>query len=137
MLEDKRFPIKAKLFRGLADLSRLKILEVLRAGPKCVSELVTLTGLSQPNVSAHLSCLTECGLVTSTPEGRRVYYRLAHGNVETLLALADIVLDNCQAGIVSCPNYEANADSERVTNPSDQAAQVTKMAKSEGNEEHD
>ena len=63
MLEDKRFPTKAKLFRGLADLSRLKILEVLRTGSKCVSELVTLTGLSQPNVSAHLSCLAECGLV--------------------------------------------------------------------------
>ena len=107
MLEDKRFPTKAKLFRGLADQSRLKILEVLRTGSKCVSELVTLTGLSQPNVSAHLSCLAECGLVVGIPEGRRVYYRLARDDVEALLGLADLVSDNCKDGIDSCPNYRA------------------------------
>lgn len=133
MMKDERFSFKAKLFRGLADLSRLKILEILRSGPRCVSELVTLTGLSQPNVSAHLSCLAECGLVTGMPEGRRVYYRLAHGNVEALLALADLVLDKCHAGIVSCPNYEVNKDSESATNSLDQAIE---MAKSESMEVH-
>lgn len=95
-----------------------------------MSELVILTGLSQPNVSAHLSCLAECGLVVGMPDGRRVYYRLAHGDVKALLTLADLVSDNCQAGIVSCPNYEVNTANESVINPSDK---VTVMTKSKGN----
>ena len=126
MLEDKNFPVKAKLFRGLADLSRLKLLEYLRPGPRCVSELVTLSGLSQPNVSAHLSCLAECGLVIGMPDGRRVYYRLAHDDVEALLALADLVLNNCQIGIVSCPNYQINAASEAVNKSSDHGSETAK-----------
>lgn len=50
---DLSLSLKAKFFRGLADTSRLARLEALRGGEKTVSELVTLTGLSQPNVSHH------------------------------------------------------------------------------------
>ena len=57
--------LKAKIFRGLADPSRLAILEALRSGEKRISEIVTLTGLSQPNVSGHLTCLKDCGLLVS------------------------------------------------------------------------
>jgi len=39
-----------------ADPSRLAVLEALRDGRRCVSDLVRLTGLTQPNVSAHLAC---------------------------------------------------------------------------------
>lgn len=56
--------LKAKLFRGFADPSRLAVLEALKDGARCVSEVVGITGLSQPNVSAHLSCLEDCGLLT-------------------------------------------------------------------------
>ena len=55
-------PCRAKLFRGLADSSRLAILESLRSGALSVSEIVAVTGLSQPNASNHLRCLSECGL---------------------------------------------------------------------------
>ena len=48
---------KAKLMRGFSDPSRLSILEILVDGPRRVSEIVMATGLSQPNVSTHLSCL--------------------------------------------------------------------------------
>ncbi|GEM_PF-1857552 len=104
MLSAELFGIKAKLFHGLADQSRLRILEGLRQGPRCVSELVASTGLSQPNVSAHLACLAGCGLVVGMPEGRRVYYRLAQDDVEALLSLADLVVDRCQGNMAACPN---------------------------------
>lgn len=109
MSDALRLPNKAKLFRGLADLSRLKILEFLRSGPKCVSELVALTNLSQPNASAHLACLRECGLVVARPDGRRVYYRLADPDIEALLAFADVALDKCESGIAACPNYQGGS----------------------------
>lgn len=53
--------LKAKLFRGFADPSRLSILEALRDGSLSVGEIATATALSQPNVSNHLSCLLDCG----------------------------------------------------------------------------
>jgi DNA-binding transcriptional ArsR family regulator len=68
---------KAKLFRALGDPSRLAVLEALRDGPKCVSELVAMTGLSQPNVSGHLSFLRDCNLVIREQRGRFAYYSLS------------------------------------------------------------
>ncbi|MGE3424773.1 MAG: ArsR/SmtB family transcription factor, partial [Dehalococcoidia bacterium] len=68
--------LKAKLFRGLGDRSRLSILESLADGTKNVSELVEETGLTQPNVSMHLDCLFCCGLVTRERRGRFVYYEV-------------------------------------------------------------
>ena len=58
--------VKAKLFNGFADPSRLSILEALRSGPLTVTDIVTTTGLSQSNVSNHLSCLRDCGLVSKS-----------------------------------------------------------------------
>ena len=54
--------LRAKLFRGLADASRLSILDALRTEPLSVGEIVAITGLSQSNASNHLRCLSECGL---------------------------------------------------------------------------
>ncbi|MGD2158330.1 MAG: metalloregulator ArsR/SmtB family transcription factor, partial [Anaerolineales bacterium] len=70
----KEQTIKAKLFRGFSDPSRLKILEVLRSGSLTVGEIVEKTGLSQPNTSNHLSCLRDCGLVLAEQNGRFVTY---------------------------------------------------------------
>lgn len=49
--------LKAKLFRGFSDSSRLAILEVLRSGSRTVGEIVEATGLTQSNASNHLGCL--------------------------------------------------------------------------------
>jgi len=68
--------LKAKLFRGFSDSSRLSILEALSAGPLIVNEIVERTGLSQSNVSNHLGCLRDCGLVVCEPKGRYMQYQL-------------------------------------------------------------
>jgi len=70
-----------------------------------VSEIVAETDLSQPNVSNHLRCLTECGLVASKPEGRFVYYRLSDPRVSRMLALADELLAGPVKGVARCKNY--------------------------------
>ena len=97
--------LKAKLFRGFADSSRLSILELLREGEKTVSELVSATGLSQSNVSNHLACLRDCGLVSARPEGRFTLYSLADDTVQELLAQADGLLQRAGCGIQECDNY--------------------------------
>jgi DNA-binding transcriptional ArsR family regulator len=70
--------LQAKLFRGFADTSRLSILESICDGPLTVSEIVVATSLSQSNVSNHLGCLRDCGLVTATQQGRYVHYQPLH-----------------------------------------------------------
>lgn len=99
--------LKAKLFRGFADPSRLALLEALREGPRTVGELVGATGLSQSNASNHLSCLRDCGLVAATQQGRYVTYQLSDLRVETLLGLADQVLADVARGVYECTRYTA------------------------------
>lgn len=99
------FSLQAKLFRGLSDQSRLAILEALRSGPLPVGQIVEATGLSQSNVSNHLRCLSDCGLVAGEQEGRFVYYRLGDQRIETLLRLADELLAEAGRKIFECTNY--------------------------------
>lgn len=102
----------AKLFRGFGDPSRLSILLLLRAGPRCVSEVVETTGLSQPNASMHLACLWECGLVEREPQGRSVYYRVASTSVTELLSLAEGILAANGDRIDCCPRYRTTRAEE-------------------------
>lgn len=106
--------LKAKLFRGFSDPSRLSILEALRDDARSVGELVEMTGLSQSNVSNHLACLLDCGLVLREPQGRRVIYRIADERVGTLLALADELLEEVAQGVYVCPRYDSPTTSAPI-----------------------
>jgi DNA-binding transcriptional ArsR family regulator len=101
--------VKAKLFRGFSDASRLSILETLRDGPRSVGDIVDATGLSQPNTSNHLSCLLDCGLVSREQQGRRVIYQLAAEQVNSLLTQADDLLAGIASGVETCHRYEEGA----------------------------
>ena len=98
--------LKARLFRGFSDMSRLSILEVLRDGPLPVGSIVEKTGLSQSNVSNHLRCLSDCDLVISTPQGRYTLYQLSDQRVAVLLELADELLSDVARGVYECTRYE-------------------------------
>lgn len=98
--------LKTKLFRGLADPSRLAILELLRKGPRNVSEIVEGTGLSQSNASMHLDCLWCCGLVNREVRGRFRVYRIASKSFLRILAAADGALEEVSDRIDECGRYE-------------------------------
>jgi ArsR family transcriptional regulator, cadmium/lead-responsive transcriptional repressor len=101
----KSIEIQAKLFRGFSDPSRLSILDVLRDGALTVTEIVEATGLTQSNVSNHLACLRDCGLVVTEQEGRFVYYELSDKRVAKLLNLADELLADVAKGVYECTRY--------------------------------
>lgn len=105
LTRDRPLTLQAKLFRGLSDYSRLSILQVLRSGPLTVGEIVAATGLSQPNASNHLRCLSECCLVASEQRGRFVEYRLSDPRIDRLLAMADEVLASTAQALDNCENY--------------------------------
>jgi DNA-binding transcriptional ArsR family regulator len=106
--------VQAKLFRGFSDPSRLAILDALRGGERTVGELVQATGLSQSNVSNHLGCLRDCGLVSVKNRGRYAFYALGDARVEQLLALADALLADVATGVYECTRYAPPAEAVAV-----------------------
>jgi len=64
------------VFNAIGEPHRREILDVLTTGEKAVGAIVNDLSLSQPQVSKHLRVLSEVGLVTCRPEGRRRLYRL-------------------------------------------------------------
>lgn len=78
-----------RLFKVLADPTRLALLRRLAEGDASVGELVAAVGSPpQSRVSNHLACLRWCELVTSEKVGRRVVYRLADDRVLSLIDMA-------------------------------------------------
>jgi DNA-binding transcriptional ArsR family regulator len=97
--------VRARFFHGLADPSRLAILDALRAGERTSGEAATAAGLSLSNASRHLACLRDCGLVESRQEWRHVYYRLADG-VAGLLAANDAFVERVAERVAACARPE-------------------------------
>src|SRR2546426_12338357 len=108
-----RTALIAKLFRGFGDVSRLSVLACLRDGPQSVGTIVTRTRLTQPNVSMHLRCLAECGLVTRERRERFVDYALADNRVVRLLDQAEELLLEVGGRIEICPRYEKRVGGKR------------------------
>lgn len=106
LLDEQQLQLKAKLFRGFSDPSRLSIIEVLRDGRKSVGELVEETGLSQSNVSNHLRCLSDCDLVQNERDGRYSYYRLSDDRIKEILNCSEQLLSEVAKGVYECTRYK-------------------------------
>lgn len=65
-------------FKGLADINRLRIINLLLQGELCGCDIQFVIGSSQSNVSRHLTYLKRSGLVSDRRAGYRVYYRLVN-----------------------------------------------------------
>lgn len=80
-------------FKALADVSRLRILNLLLHGELCVCDIQHVLEASQPNVSRHLSYLKNSGLVLDRRDGYRVFYRLADTKAATKKRLFEFLQD--------------------------------------------
>lgn len=101
---------RARLFRGFGDPSRLSILEALLDGPKKVGEIVQITGLSQPNVSSHLGCLRDCGLVAAQASGSYVIYQVSDDRVRLILETGAALLADTARGVYECTRFPATIE---------------------------
>jgi DNA-binding transcriptional ArsR family regulator len=63
-------------FQILADPTRRRLIEELRAGERSVNELVDVVDIGQPGVSRQLAILQDARFVAVRPEGRRRLYAL-------------------------------------------------------------
>lgn len=104
-LTDPKTELLAKLFKGFGDPTRLQVLLLLREGERNVRDLVEQTGFSQPNISAHLACLRDCGLVIARPAGRATFYSIADERVENLFLAAEDIVGRVATKLCSCDRY--------------------------------
>jgi ArsR family transcriptional regulator len=89
MTSDRTRELKADLLKALGQPTRLKILELLAEGERCVCEIFPAIQSEQSNVSKHLGFLRSQGIVIADRRGMRVFYRLADPGVGKLLEDAE------------------------------------------------
>lgn len=82
--------------KGLADPTRVRILNLLCAGELCVCDMVDILRLPQPTVSRHLAYLRRAGLVDATREWKFAHYRLSESPDPVRASLIDCVRDSFQ-----------------------------------------
>ncbi len=87
-LSDQALAHVAQYFQALAEPTRLRILNTLRAGEHNVGDLTALCGCSTANVSRHLAALAKQGMVVREGRGTSVYYRIADA---AIFELCDLV----------------------------------------------
>jgi ArsR family transcriptional regulator len=75
----------ANIFKALSDENRVKIVEFLRVGERCVCEIVPFIGTSQSNVSQHLRVLREAGIIDYRRDGKKIMYFVVFKEVFDIL----------------------------------------------------
>jgi len=68
--------LRAKIFKALGHPSRLKMVESLFDGERCVCELQVVVGSDISTVSKHLNILKEAGILQDERRGTNIYYSL-------------------------------------------------------------
>lgn len=81
-------PQVAEYFSLLSEPMRLRLLNQLSSGEKCVQELVEAMQTSQANVSKHLKVMWQAGILSRRSEGTCAYYRVED---EVIFELCKIV----------------------------------------------
>jgi ArsR family transcriptional regulator len=122
------------VFRAFSDRTRLRILNLLKAGECCVGNLVEILGVEQPSASRHLAYLRRAGLVTVRRDGLWCYYSLASARTAFHAKLLE-----CLACCFSeVPELQADqARGARIRDaggccPGEETAVPRQMAKSKG-----
>jgi DNA-binding transcriptional ArsR family regulator len=88
-----RLDVMNRLGRAMADPSRSRILMALIDGPSYPAVLARNLELTRTNVSNHLACLRDCGIVLAEPEGRQTRYEIADPHLaQALTALVNVTL---------------------------------------------
>jgi len=82
----------ADVLKSLAQPTRLKIIDFLRSGERCVCEIFPAIGEEQSNTSRHLAYMQTHGILTRRKDGVKIYYAVKHPEVFAIIDLATAVV---------------------------------------------
>ena len=93
-MDERVLELKAEILKALAQPTRLKILELIRNGEKCICEIIPAINGEQSNISRHISLMQKSNLVTTRKDGVKVMVRVKDPRVFEILDSISIILRN-------------------------------------------
>jgi ArsR family transcriptional regulator len=72
---------EVNVFKALADPTRLKILECIEKGERCICEIIPYTGKSQPCVSQHLKVMKNAGVIDERKDGTKIMIKASNDDI--------------------------------------------------------
>ncbi|MFH1027531.1 MAG: transcriptional regulator [Geobacteraceae bacterium GWC2_55_20] len=79
---------RAEILKSLGQPTRLKIIDFLRDGERCVCEIFPAIAEEQSNTSRHLNMMLSAGVLSRRKDGLKIYYAIKHPEI---LEVMDIV----------------------------------------------
>ena len=91
-MEERVLELKAEILKVLAQPTRLKILELLRNGERCICEIVPAINGEQSNISRHISLMQKSHLVTTRKDGVKVMVKVKDPKIFEILDSVSLLL---------------------------------------------
>jgi len=91
-MEERVLELKAEILKALAQPTRLKILELLRHGERCICEIVPAINGEQSNISRHISLMQRSHLVTTRKDGVKVMVKVRDPEIFKILDRVNAIL---------------------------------------------
>ena len=85
--EEEKLQQLADFFKVLGDVTRIRILQVLKQSEMCVCDLALTLDMTQSAISHQLRFLKQMALVKNRREGKTIFYSLADDHIETILRM--------------------------------------------------
>lgn len=85
--------LRSDILKALAQPTRIKILDFLRDGERCVCEIFPAIGEEQSNTSRHLNLMMDAGVLSRRKEGLKIYYAIKHPEILQVVDLVSRVVE--------------------------------------------
>jgi ArsR family transcriptional regulator len=92
IMEEMAIQLKAEVLKALAQPTRLKILEILRNGERCICEIVPAINGEQSNISRHISLMQKSHLITTRKDGVKVMVKVRDPRIFEILDIVGLFL---------------------------------------------
>ena len=86
------FDLQAKLCQTLGQTVRLRIINLLKDGPQCVTSIAEKIEVPQPTVSRHLTVLRSSGILTRQRRGQEVFYEITSPKIVEVCEMMRAIL---------------------------------------------
>lgn len=84
----------ADILKAIAQPARLKIIDFLMNGEKCVCEIFPAIDYEQSNTSRHLNFMHKIGILSRRKDGVKIMYKVKHPEVFQIATLAATIYAN-------------------------------------------
>jgi ArsR family transcriptional regulator len=90
-IDEAELTTEIKVFKAVADVTRLSILKLLTGGELCICEIMLALKKPQSSISHNLSILEDAGLIKERKEGKWCLYRISNETVVDMVNLARLL----------------------------------------------